>query len=183
MDEGSNEIDPRAFDRIIGAILEAPGAVVVDNGASSFIPLTNYMLENHAIDVLADAGREVVVHVVVAGGGMIAETLAGLKQLLETLPKEAKIVVWLNEFWGPVAIDGEDFETLGIYKNNKARISGIVRLVQRTRETFGRDIQDMVRRRQTFGEALASAEIAVMERSRLARVRGEIHDSLATILS
>ena len=52
---------------------------VVDNGASSFVPLSNYLIENNAIPMLQEAGREVFIHSVVTGGqGDLLEDAAGV---------------------------------------------------------------------------------------------------------
>jgi len=54
-----DDIDPRRFDQIMDAIIELPAEahVVVDNGASSFVPLGSYLLENQAIEVLEKHGQ------------------------------------------------------------------------------------------------------------------------------
>jgi hypothetical protein len=39
----------------------------VDNGASSFVPASQYLIENDVAGMMTEAGRRPVVHVVVTG--------------------------------------------------------------------------------------------------------------------
>jgi hypothetical protein len=50
-------IDQRAFDGLIERLLTEDGVFVVDNGASTFIPMWNYVLENDVVRVLRDSSR------------------------------------------------------------------------------------------------------------------------------
>jgi cellulose biosynthesis protein BcsQ len=50
-------IDQRRFDGLMERLLTEEGTFIVDNGASTFIPLWNYILENNVATVLKDAGR------------------------------------------------------------------------------------------------------------------------------
>ena len=40
---------------------------VIDNGASTFIPLWSYIVENQVIDILRQAGKRLYVHTVITG--------------------------------------------------------------------------------------------------------------------
>ena len=52
-------LDPRVFDDLMGRLITEDATFVVDNGASTFIPLWNYILRNKALDSLARKGRKV----------------------------------------------------------------------------------------------------------------------------
>jgi adenylylsulfate kinase-like enzyme len=80
--EGS--IDQRAFDGMMECLLTESGVFVVDNGASTFIPLWNYMLENNAVALLKASGRRIFVHCVLTGGQALADTLSGFARIAET---------------------------------------------------------------------------------------------------
>ncbi len=95
--EGS--VDQREFDLLMERFLTESGTFVVDTGASTFIPLWHYILENHALDYLRERGKRVFVHSVITGGQSLNDTLAGFEQLAETT-REKNIVVWLNEYFG-----------------------------------------------------------------------------------
>ena len=63
-----DDIDRRRFDQLIEDILTAPGDVVVDNGAASFVPLSAYLKENQTIDFIEESGIRVLIHTVFTGG-------------------------------------------------------------------------------------------------------------------
>src|SRR5260370_5525280 len=76
MREGS--VDQRAFDGLMESLLTESGTFIVDNGASTFIPLGNYMLENNAVALLNAAGRRIFLPCVLPGGQALADTLTCL---------------------------------------------------------------------------------------------------------
>src|SRR5579883_506849 len=50
-----NRIDQRSFDQLMELFLaDENGCFVVDNGASTFLPLWHYILENSALEYLRD---------------------------------------------------------------------------------------------------------------------------------
>jgi hypothetical protein len=53
------------------------GDVIIDNGASSFVPLSSYLIRNQVPALLQDMGHELVVHTVVTGGQAFLDTLNG----------------------------------------------------------------------------------------------------------
>lgn len=170
-----DDIDPRAFDDLIDAIAEAPeeAVVIVDNGAATFVPLCSYLMENGAIPFLADAGHRLRFHSVVTGGQALRDTLVGLDALCEHFPG-VPVVVWLNEFFGPPRENGKSFEQFRVYEANAERIHALVTLPAVRRETFGVDVEAMLKRRQTFEEAIACPDFSVMARQRLAQYRRDV---------
>src|SRR5258707_6334776 len=80
--EGS--VDQRQFDTLIERILTETGTFVVDTGASTFIPLWHYLLENKALEFLSGRGRHVFVHTVITGGPSLWDTLCGFDQIAKT---------------------------------------------------------------------------------------------------
>lgn len=64
-----NRIDQRSFDGLLERFLTEHGATfVVDNGASTFLPLWHYLLENRALEYLQENHCKVYVHTVITGG-------------------------------------------------------------------------------------------------------------------
>src|SRR3954468_13009152 len=61
-------IDQRGFDGLMERLLTEDGVFVIDNGASTFIPLWSYILENNVPELLRAAGKNLYVHTVVIGG-------------------------------------------------------------------------------------------------------------------
>src|SRR6185312_5502499 len=70
-------IDQRGFDGLMERLLTEDGVFVIDNGASTFIPLWNYILENNVVSILQDAGKKLYVHTVITGGQALLDTLNG----------------------------------------------------------------------------------------------------------
>lgn len=180
MDGGS--LIERNFDALIEQIVEEDTNFVVDNGASSFIPLSFYLNENDAIRTIREHGKEVVIHTVVTGGQAMRDTVSGLYDLMTQMPPEASIVVWLNEFFGDVVADGQRFEDAPGFQKNRSRITGLVRIARQTGSTFGRDVQLMLDSKLTFDQVAQSPDFGLMAKSRLARVRAAIFDQLALVI-
>lgn len=180
MDGGS--LVERNFDSLIERIVGEDTHFVVDNGAASFIPLSAYMAENDAINLITENGKQVVVHTVITGGQAMHDTLAGLDSLAKSLPPQARIIVWLNEFFGDIEADGKQFEDMKVYERHKHLISGIVRIARQTGSTFGKDVQLMLDHKMTFDEVAQSAEFGLMAKSRLSQVKKSISDQLGAVL-
>jgi len=179
--EGGSLVE-RNFDTLIERIVEDDSHFVIDNGAASFIPLSYYIAENDAINVISGHGKQVVIHTVITGGQAMRDTLGGFAQLVEKLPDDARLVVWLNEFFGDIEADGKTFEQMRIYENNRDRVHGVVRIVRQTGSTFGKDVQLMLDSKLTFDEVAASPAFGLMSKSRLAQVKKAIFEQLAAVI-
>lgn len=172
----------RNFDGLIEQVVEQPGSFVIDNGASSFIPLSYYINENDVFSIIGDNEKQVVIHTVVTGGQAMGDTLAGLSTILQQMPSNVRLIVWLNEFFGDIQAEGKEFEQMKVYINNKERIHGIVRIARQTGSTFGEDVKLMLDRKMTFDEVNNSEDFKLMSKSRLAKVKTAIFQQLAVVL-
>ncbi|MCF8482151.1 MAG: conjugal transfer protein TraL [Rhodospirillum sp.] len=170
--ERVDEINTRYFDDLLERILAAPenATIVIDNGASTFLPLLGYMVETQALTMIQEAGHEIRIHSIVTGGQGLTDTMEGLSQVLKyfnTIP----IVVWLNEYFGrverQVGKQVQTFEDSAIYRKNMDQITALVRLPELRKETFGLDIATMLKAHLTFAEAVESEEFGLMARQRL----------------
>jgi hypothetical protein len=178
------KISERQFDSMMERILTEDRNFVIDNGASSFVPLSSYLVENDAAAMIAENGKQLVVHSVVTGGQALADTVHGLSSLLSQMPASAQIVVWLNEYFGPIERDGRPFDQLGVYKENKDRIHGVVRLDRQTSDTFRKDLESLLDAKLTFAEALdpESDRFGLMPRQRLTQMRRTIFERIALVV-
>lgn len=183
MEDGKSNIDPRKFDDLMEILLSSEEDVVIDSGASTFLPLISYLAESGALSILKADGREVRIHVVLVGGQAKADSLTGFDAIARTLGDDAQIIVWLNEYFDPFAQDGMQFEDTGIYKKHQDRIAAIVTIPQRTRETFGKDISEMLRKKLTFDEAIASSSFNVMAKQRIKITKDYLFQQLDTLLT
>jgi hypothetical protein len=173
-------VDQRAFDGLVERLLTEEGLFVVDNGASTFIPMWNYILENDVIRVLRDGGRNLFVHCVLTGGQALTDTLTGFAKLAETTPDQ-NIVLWVNEYFGRVERDGRSLSELPVYREHAEKVWGSVAIPKRNRDTFGRDVEDLLRRKMTFQQALGSSEFPIMVRQRLRVIQRELFEQLDTL--
>ena len=139
-------IDQRAFDGLVERLLTEDGVFVVDNGASTFIPMWNYVLENDVVRVLRDSGRTLFVHCVITGGQALTDTLTGFAKLAETTPDQ-NIVLWVNEYFGRVERAGKLLSDLPVYQEHAQKVWGSVAIPKRNRDTFGKDVEDLLRRK------------------------------------
>ncbi len=176
-----DEIDPRSFDQLVELISHAKGDVVIDNGASSFVPLSAYLITNQVPALLQDMGHQLVVHTVVTGGQALLDTVHGFTQLVKQFPADVLFVVWLNPYWGPIELEGKAFEQMKAYTTNKDRVSAIIRLPDLKEETFGRDLSDMLQHHLTFDEAIASSTLTIMTRQRLSIIKKQLFEQFAAV--
>lgn len=177
--ESDNQINPRRFDTMIDWILEHPGPVVIDNGASSFIPINSYMAETGAIEALEDEGRQVFIHTILVGGKDMKDTLAGLNALLETT--SAPIIVWENEHFGPVERDGKRLAESETFQEWRHRFAGIVTLPPNRDQMLGTDYAMMASAGLTYAEAFSSNIFGTMPRRRLQKAWNNIFGQIAAI--
>jgi hypothetical protein len=178
LDSGNN-INSREFDVLVEKILASDQICVVDNGASTFVPLMAYMVENRVIQLLQQSGKRVYVHSVVTGGQAFGDTLQGLSVMLTE--QEAPVVVWLNEFFGAIERDGKTFVQSALYLEYKSRIRGTVTLEKGNADTFGRDMEMLCKNKLTFDQALDSPLFGIMPRQRLKMVREAVYAQLDAV--
>lgn len=173
-----SKIDERNFDQLMERLITEEGTFVVDNGASSFIPLSNYMLENNAIEMLNEANRDVYIHTVITGGQSLGETLRGFANLAEQA-RTQNIVVWLNEYFGEIlSEDQRSFTEMKAYINYSEKVKGIVRIPKRNQDTFGKDMELLVARKLTYDEAIAGSDFTLMAKQRIKTVQRDVYDQL-----
>jgi hypothetical protein len=172
-----NRIDQRAFDTLMERFLNEDATFVVDNGASTFLPLWHYLLENNALDYLNKNGRRVYVHTVITGGQALLDTLNGFHELAQTT-SERNIVIWVNEYFGRVEADGKKFSEMAAYRENAEKVCGAVIFSKRNQDTFGRDIEDMIAAKLTFREAINEGKLPIMAKQRLKIVQRDLFDQL-----
>jgi hypothetical protein len=173
-------IDKGKFDDLIEKIVAHDGDCVVDTGASSFLPMMSYLLANQVFDMLAEQGYRILVHTPLVGGQGMDETIRGLQSILQSMPA-CKVVVWENEYFGPVEKDGLRFASSAMFTAHHERVHGIVHLERRDPDTYGRDILQMTTERLTFEEALASPNYRLMQKQRLTNMRRDVNDQLRAL--
>jgi CobQ/CobB/MinD/ParA family nucleotide binding protein len=176
-----NRIDQRSFDGLLERFLTEHGATfVVDNGASTFLPLWHYLLENRALEYLQEHQCKIYVHTVITGGQALLDTLNGFRELAEST-QQRNIVIWINEYFGRVEAQGKSFSEMNAFRDSVHKICGVVVIPKRNQDTFGRDIEDMISRKWTFEEAIVAPEFHLLAKQRLTIVRRELFEQLDKI--
>lgn len=162
----SRTIDAKRFDAMIERIIEAPECTcIVDNGANTFSPLLAYIVENDVFTLLSDCGIEVYIHTIIGGGDTLIDTANGFESIARG--NSEKIVVWLNEHFGPTAQGGKQFVDTKLFNGYQEKITGVVLLPHRNPQTSGDDIRRMNIARLTFAEVMDSPKFGIMEKQRL----------------
>jgi len=173
----SSRVDERKFDILIRQILSKEGNFVIDNGASTFIALSNYLLEHNALQFLREASRNVFIHVVVTGGQGMLETLDGFRALAQANAPQS-IIVWLNEYFGPIEYHDKTFVEMKVFLENADKVRGIVRIEKRNADTFGHDMLQMATHKKTFAEVLQDPEWELMARQRVRMIQRELYEQI-----
>ncbi|MEI7994748.1 MAG: ArsA-related P-loop ATPase [Methylococcaceae bacterium] len=172
-----DEINSRKFDALVELIAPSTNDVIIDNGASSFVPLSHYLLSNQVPALLKEMGHELIVHTVITGSQAMDDTINGFAHIVNNFSTN-EIVVWLNPYWGVIEHEGKSFEQMKVYTTNKSRVSAIVKIPDLKEETYGRDLSDMLQERLTFDEAIANPALTIMTRQRLKIVKTQLFDQL-----
>jgi hypothetical protein len=169
------------IDKLMNDVIISAGSSVIDNGAASFVPFSDYLLKSGIPDLAQAKGCRVVIHVVLAGGPNINDTMKGFISILDAFPPSVSLVVWINEFFGPFEINGMALEQLPVFQKNKSRILGVVYLRQLDPELEGFSLRQMLARRLTFTEALTNEDLDIVTQSRLMAVRRNIFAQIPAV--
>lgn len=160
--DSEGKFDVRAFDKIVELVFEKKSSnYVVDSGATTFIPLVDYLKENEAIDFLKNNEMEVYMHIPIVGGQAREDTILGLTQLVNAF--DCNFIIWVNEYHGTL----NDFEDTEHYKAIKDKIKAIIYLNSLSKDTFGKDLLDLTSKNLTFDEALQDKSFSLMSKQRL----------------
>jgi CobQ/CobB/MinD/ParA nucleotide binding domain len=175
----NDEINSRSFDKLIELIAPLRHDVIVDNGASSFVPLSYYLITNEVPELLESLGHQLVIHTVITGGQALLDTANGFAHLCSQFTSNTSFVVWLNPFWGSIQLEGKEFEEMNVYLSNRDRVTAIVRIPDLKKETYGYDLEEILKSRLTFTEALARKDLTIMTRQRLTIIQRELFSELS----
>lgn len=180
-----SKINERNFDKLMEQLLtseEEGKHWIIDNGASSFVPLSNYLVENSAIQMLADIGHTVIIHTVITGGQALLDTLQGFSTLATQFDESANLVVWKNEYFGSIEQGGKGLEEMKVFKDNKSRVQALITIKQQNPDTFGKDMEEMLNSKLTFDEATEGEDFQLMAKQRLRMMKKDIFAQMGTSL-
>jgi hypothetical protein len=165
-----DDLDPRAFDQLVEQISAADddAVFIIDNGAATFVPLCAWMIENDVVSYFKGIEVELIIHSVLTGGQALGDTMVGLKNILKSF--DLPTVVWLNEYFGKPEKNGTTFEQSALFEAHEDRIRALIRIPLRRKETFGADLDQILREKMTFREAADDPSLTIMTRQRLAMI-------------
>ncbi len=175
-----SEIILNRFDEMIEEIVSTSHDAVIDTGASTFIPIANYLAKNKVFQFLKDEyGKDIFLHVVLNAQTQndYLSTLASLEMLTTTFAANVKIVIWLNEFGGSLA----NFTKSQFYLDNESLVFGMIR-IKNPDELLLHDFKAILQNYQTYHEALGDSKLFVMSRSRIKRMRDEIYGQIGSVV-
>lgn len=165
------------YDSLLERFVTEDAVFVVDSGATAFMPFWTYVIETEMMRILREASRHVYIHVPISGGEMLNDTLLGFKTLAESTT-ERNLVVWMNEYFGPVLHDGKPFEQMQVYIEHQAKVLASVGIPQRSPDTYGQTIRRMREKKLTFREAAECPDFMLAERSRIHIVQRDLFNQL-----
>jgi hypothetical protein len=178
-------INPCQFDAMLEPILTEDVNFIVDTGPSSFVELNCYFLLNKIPSIIDASGKILVANIIIAGGAMLTQTCNNLEAIVNQMPPQVEIMVWINTHFGPIEHGGKSFEEMEIYKQNKSRITGLLYLPDWTytdHQTFGVDVQHMMREGLSFDQVQASPDFNIMAKNRLRRIQRDVQDKLNLVM-
>lgn len=182
-----NEIVTKNFDSMMIPLLEPGVSGIIDNGATTFIHLMNYIDRVGIFEMLLNAGKTVFIHTIVAGGDALGETGDGFNQIMSNLVPGVNVIVWLNELHGPVERGGLAFTESPVFKKYEQNVVGVVVLPKPWGDMFAQDLQALRQVRLTLGEAIAGKDnpatgepFNIMERQRFTMVRRDFFQKMRT---
>ena len=166
------------YDALVDRFLNEEAVFVVDSGATAFLPFWTYVVESDIPTILREAGRRVFVHIPISGGEMLNDTLLGFRTLAETAANNS-LVVWINEYFGPVARDGKTFDQMQVYLDNREKVLASIGIPERPSDTFAENIRRMRQQKLTFDEAIrTTTAFYIVEKQRLCMVRRDLFEQL-----
>ena len=181
-----DRIDQAKFDHLINNCMSCGEEeyVVIDVGSSNFIELSSYLHSQGLINVLAAMGQELTLHILVKSGAEQDDTIVSLDDIMKAFgDTAAKIIVWLNEYYGKIEYEGKAFEDMKVFKNHKGHIDGIIKIQPpKVADTYGVDLARMLKEKLTFDEVAASDDWFWLNKKRIADMKEEIFAAIDTVM-
>jgi hypothetical protein len=177
--DGGMDINASCFDSVFNRIATSTDQhTVIDSGATSFLPLAAYMASCQIVPLLQAEGVTTLFHCVLSGGQDTFDTLNGFESICEYFPT-ASVVVWLNEFRGPINSGGKPFLQSELFAKRQHQILGGVVIPQQNSTTFAKDMMTMLEAPMTFEEAIQPASgFGLINRQRLILMRNDIYEQI-----
>ena len=179
------KINERNFDKMIELFYNNTYTTfIVDNGATSFLPLISYLVDNNIMEMLEDKFN-IIIHIPITGGQAQDDTLNGMSYIIDTFKKNKKVKfnIWINEYFGKLTTDkAKNFEEFEIYNKYKENINGLLTLPQVNEKTYGIDLEKMHKAKLTFDEIALDANFTLMEKQRLSTYKKKLFEMMDQVI-
>ena len=160
--EDHRNVEPGDFEKVFEFIQASRRPdILIDTGASNFVPLYTFLSEDQADQMLADTQCNLFMHVPVCGGENRTECLQRLQIMLDNIPN-AKFVVWINNYPvtvfpknrtdDPASREPEKFEETVLFQKYRDRIEGVVPLPHFPDDSTGKTLKLVTKSLLTFAE-------------------------------
>lgn len=177
------DINIGVLDHLIERIVSEDTNFVIDNGASSFLPFSDYLIRGDLFQLIMDHGKDVYVHTIIAGGPDIDHTVEGAKDLAEQFPTEVKLVLWLNPYHGSLRTPRGTLVTeTRVFQDIESVSAGVVTIPSVNPKFDGINIRDALTRRMTFVEAMESSAFTLVGRRRIGNFWQAISSEIEKVL-
>jgi hypothetical protein len=156
-----------AFNGIRSLDIGGPDEPFSANGATAFLPFWTYVVEFEYSRSSPRIGPARLRARSDQRWRNAERYAAGFKTIAETA-EEKSLVVWINEYFGPVARVGKTFDQMQVYLDNPDNVLTSIGIPQRAPDTFAENIRRMRERKLTFEESIRTAPgFYIMDKSRL----------------
>lgn len=176
-------VDVQKFDELLNVLIDPKmknKQIVIDNGASSFLPLLAYMKENGIVDFFVQHDIKTLFHVVLSGGQPWDETYNGLTFIKKQLGREINVIAWLNPLNGEITTENKILIESYLDENPTDLW---LEIPLKNKDLFGRDIEKMRTQKLTYKQVAKSEspDFQMMTKRRLDMYKNEIFDQLAEL--
>lgn len=179
--DGTSDADNRALDKMLSDMAAHPATYVVDNGATSFKPMSQHLIADGSMELLLDLDFSVVLHLVISTGPELEMTLSGVAGILDSLDDlSIPVVVWINE--KGISFEeqaGTDFENSSFYQQYKSLITGLITIPFLPKASRG-VFEVMLNNKLTFDEAEQSDAFFLIEQKRLGKLKETFYHAVET---
>ena len=158
--EDHRNVEPGDFEKLFEFIqLSDKTDLVIDTGASNFVPFQTFLSMDRADQMLADTNCNLILHVPICGGENRQECVSRLQILINDVPN-ARFVVWINNFPSVVypkrkteeSKEPENFEQTETFQMYRHKIFGIVDVPLLPQDSTGRTLKILTNAHLTFDE-------------------------------
>lgn len=178
-----NKVNGSLFDGLMLKILDGQRSVVIDTGASSFVPLVNWMREVAFAKILGKHGLELMLHVVIAGGPALPFTVKNFTEICDAFRGDARVAVWLNHYWEEIERNGRSFDEWPAFQNHRDVVEAVIDINRMSSDTTAVDFATLLKNNMIFEEALGPDSVFnVFQQSRLFNIRETIFSGMEQLL-